>query len=177
MKRSAQRTLPASAPSHLNMWVQRRSGRHPWRPLNARLHTHVARRGATLHEYDMKSRARCPCHEFLDRLLKGAVSGSEAGTGARGTRTLDLLHAMQTRSQLRHGPGEGIMSERGWSCNPGGYAVQRFRHWCTVTPGFAGRTACRCRVQRVASFPSGRRKRSMAIHKSYGRHWGRPLRR
>lgn len=25
-------------------------------------------------------------------------------TGARGTRTPDLLHAMQTRSQLRHGP-------------------------------------------------------------------------
>ena len=30
----------------------------------------------------------------------------EGFTGASETRTRDLLHAMQTRSQLRHGPGE-----------------------------------------------------------------------
>ncbi len=29
-------------------------------------------------------------------------------TGARGTRTPDLLHAMQTRSQLRHGPKDAF---------------------------------------------------------------------
>ncbi len=33
----------------------------------------------------------------------------EIWNGARGTRTPDLLHAMQTRSQLRHGPGKAVL--------------------------------------------------------------------
>ena len=37
---------------------------------------------------------------------------SELRTGASGTRTHDLLHAMQTRSQLRHGPVQADYDKR-----------------------------------------------------------------
>lgn len=41
--------------------------------------------------------------------------------GARGIRTPDLLHAMQTRSQLRHGPDEpGIINNSAVHATPPG---------------------------------------------------------
>ncbi len=41
---------------------------------------------------------------FRPRGVKGQTTKDEKG-GPEGIRTPDLLHAMQTRSQLRHRPG------------------------------------------------------------------------
>ena len=52
-----------------------------------------------------------------------------AYNGARGTRTLDLLHAMQTRSQLRHGPSQVDYAPRAPSMQ------LRFRFGLPTGPG------------------------------------------
>ena len=45
------------------------------------------------------------CHDFLSDLTGFQnLSGLSIG-GPRGIRTLDLLNAIETRSQLRYGPG------------------------------------------------------------------------
>lgn len=66
-------------------------------------------------------------------------------TGARGTRTPDLLHAMQTRSQLRHGPATA-------DYGPERSATQPSRHFPRLPSG-PDRWLCPVRMSARAVFP------------------------
>ena len=46
-----------------------------------------------------------------DPNVKIGLTEREPLGGAKGTRTPDLLHAMQTRYQLRHSPSDGAATE------------------------------------------------------------------
>ena len=84
--------------------------------------------------------AECMYYEKFVCRGVGIRNGRFALTGASETRTRDLLHAMQTRSQLRHGPvGPRIMPEKGSGRNRSVGLAPAQRAVC-VGPACEGRT-------------------------------------